>query len=236
MPGPHARHKALLIQTSLGAAESTGPFAPLVSLLSDPLTDGERGRGKGLIAVKLRVGNGRLVHFRRLVDDDVDGRCSGRRVGGGVLGIVCLDVVLVGRGGGPDQGEDYWEEHETVEGSKEADTEKLAEKQHKNVALGGGHDNDGEESGENAVHDVGSHLSQRLYDALIVCAGGLHESVANVRRVVDSETDGEDEVDDGDGVDRHVPEPHQADDVEENHDDGDAHEEAGPTAMPGSRG
>ena len=37
--------------------------------------------------------------------------------------------------------------------------------------------------------------------------------VSNVRRVVDDEADGEDEVDDGHRVDGEPPQPHEAEDV-----------------------
>eukprot|EP00960_Hanusia_phi_P075852 768475-Hanusia_phi.AAC.4 len=46
-------------------------------------------------------------------------------------------------------------------------------------------------------------------------------------RVVDGEADGEDEVDDGDGVDSDVPEPHEPGDVHEHHGDVNDDEEGG---------
>ena len=46
-----------------------------------------------------------------------------------------------------------------------------------------------------------------------------HKSETNVDRIVDAETDGEDNVDTGDDVDGDVPEVEEADDVREGDDD-----------------
>eukprot|EP00961_Rhodomonas_salina_P066139 888485-Rhodomonas_salina.4 len=66
----------------------------------------------------------------------------------------------------------------------------------------------------------------KIDHAVVAGAGGAHEGVGNVRRVVDGEADGEHEVDDGDGVDGDAPEPHEPDEVDEHERDVDHDDEA----------
>jgi len=61
--------------------------------------------------------------------------------------------------------------------------------------------------------------------ALLLGPGGLDERVRDVARVVDCETHGQDEVDDGDAINGEIPHVHQAEDVNVHEDDAEHHHE-----------
>mmetsp|Transcript_9528 Transcript_9528/g.18487 ORF Transcript_9528/g.18487 Transcript_9528/m.18487 type:complete len:315 (-) Transcript_9528:2880-3824(-) len=128
-------------------------------------------------------------------------------------------LLVVRRARGPNQRQHDGKKDHAVPEPEEADGEELPEEEGEDVRLGCRHDDHGEEGRHGPVGHVGPHLGDRLHHTLVVRARVGHEGVGDVSRVVDGETDGQHEVDDGDGVDRDVPQPHDADNVEEHHGD-----------------
>eukprot|EP00965_Chrysotila_dentata_P173060 5710823-Pleurochrysis_carterae.AAC.3 len=171
-----------------------------------------------------------------------DGRSSPRNICGprlldvGMAGlghllhglVLCAFAMLLVerlRGGGPDERENNGQEDETVGCAEEANAKELLEEDGEDVAVGASEYQDSKEGGEGAVDDGGAHLDERVVHPLQVRALRHQKGVGDVRRVVDGEADGEDQVDDGDRVDGEVPQPHKAEDVDVDHEHAEQHEQ-----------
>ncbi len=88
------------------------------------------------------------------------------------------------------------------------------EKRSEDVGIGVSEEEEGEKGGEAAVEDRRPDRLERVADPLVPGHALLvHESVADVGRVVDGQTDPDDHGDARDRVDREAPEVHQPSDV-----------------------
>jgi len=77
------------------------------------------------------------------------------------------------------------------------------------MRFGAGQKDKGEERAEPAVEDRRSDVSEGGVRALLPTALGAHESVRNVRRVVDTQANGNDEIGAGDRIDGETPEVYE---------------------------
>ena len=87
------------------------------------------------------------------------------------------------------------------------------------VGSGSGREDEGQERAEAAIEDGGSNISQGLYSSLVSIPSLLQEVMDDVRTVVHTEADCNDQVDAGDCVDRQAPEMDESADVDESDED-----------------
>mmetsp|Transcript_41856 Transcript_41856/g.135345 ORF Transcript_41856/g.135345 Transcript_41856/m.135345 type:complete len:331 (-) Transcript_41856:2035-3027(-) len=167
--------------------------------------------------------------LRRQARSDARGRLRLGHVwhGGRVAALRLLRVAVRGHLWWSDEHEEDGQKQEAVCNAKDGDGEELLEEDAEDVALRGGEDEDGEEGGEGAVDDGGAHLADSGLHPLCVRALCDDKRVRNVRRVVDCEADGEDEVDDGDRVDGEAPHLHHAEDAHVGEQHAEHHEQRG---------
>ena len=115
--------------------------------------------------------------------------------------------------------ENYWKKYQAMEESERNNQEKYFEESNKNVTFRAGKENKGQESGKPPVKNSRANIFNGGHDPLVLGPRLNQEPVSHMSRIVDTQSNGNDEEDTRDCVDRETPEMHEASNIDESKED-----------------